>query len=407
MPIDYRIIRDSQIQPAPLSAGQIAQQWQSVGAIGRQNQITDRAIQQQDQRRFIAQQNTTPQGFNYQGAAQQSAQAGDFDAAQEYEKFGKANDEYLLKRQAEALKITARTLRDVKTPQEYAYRRQFLLNHGLSQNIPEQYDRQYIETIDRASNDLMDKLKQGWQARSADWNTISAMPEGPEKEAAKQSYLYEWAPSSGYNASPEAINQATKKAVAVETATTGPKARTAAAVETARTTAGAGAESTINQTAIPGFRAIPGVPITNDSVKKVKDAAPTVQTMNVLINEILAKFSQKGYQFTGKDAADYQSKVRNLQLLAKGPELFNLGVLTGPDLRLLEESIPNPASIKEGVKSIAFGDVTTKLNNFKAMLNQRSAAQFRANGFEQEAASGASGATRLVRDPATGKLVRE
>ena len=70
----------------------------------------------------------------------------------------------------------------------------------------------------------------GFVQRSADWERIQAMPDGPEKEAAKQSYLYEWAPSVGYGASPEAIQQRVRTQEALIPA----KTREAGSVASAR-----------------------------------------------------------------------------------------------------------------------------------------------------------------------------
>jgi len=56
-------------------------------------------------------------------------------------------------------------------------------------------------------------------------------------------------------------------------------------------------------------------------------------------------------------AKDIKNDLRDLQFLYKSPEFANLGVLTGPDLKLLEEVIENPGSLsnvisgKEGVLS--------------------------------------------------------
>ena len=86
--------------------------------------------------------------------------------------------------------------------------------------------------------------------------------------------------------------------------------------------------------------------------------------------------------------------------MAKGPEFYNLGVLTGPDLRLLEETIPNPASIKEGVKKQALGDISVKLNNFKNMLTQKGNQFYNLNGFEQDAPP----KQKKVYNPQTGKF---
>jgi len=76
----------------------------------------------------------------------------------------------------------------------------------------------------------------GWRERSKDWDEISAIPEGPEKQAAIESYLYKWAPSVGYSSSPAAINQSVKKAVAVGEGTLPIKVETAKATAKARVT---------------------------------------------------------------------------------------------------------------------------------------------------------------------------
>jgi hypothetical protein len=148
------------------------------------------------------------------------------------------------------------------------------------------------------------------------------------------------------------------------------------------------AESSINARAIPGFRPIEGVRITDESVQKVKSIAPDIETMKSLADELISKYQKTGSVFTGDEAADYSSKVRNLQLLAKSPSLYNLGVLTGPDLALLEESIPNPASIKEGMKKQVLGDLDVKLKNFRSLIDKRGNQFYRTNGFEREAGGG-------------------
>ena len=159
-------------------------------------------------------------------------------------------------------------------------------------------------------------------------------------------------------------------------------------------------ETESNQTAIPGFKPIQGVKITDDSVRKVKVAASQIEMMKSLADDLINKYNKMGSEFTGDDAADYSSKVRNLQLMAKGPEFYNLGVLTGPDLSLLEETIPNPSSIKEGVKKQVLGDISVKLNNFKNMLTQKGDQFYSLNGFEKEQPK----KQKKVYNPQTGKF---
>jgi hypothetical protein len=95
-------------------------------------------------------------------------------------------------------------------------------------------DRSKIQAQERMSKNRSDSPGlSGWRDRSRDWDAISAMPDGPEKDTAKESYLYKWAPSVGYGASPESIEQAKKKSVAVGTAEIPVKAKTSYATTTA------------------------------------------------------------------------------------------------------------------------------------------------------------------------------
>lgn len=87
----------------------------------------------------------------------------------------------------------------------------------------------------------------GWAARSKDWENINAMPEGPEKEAAVTSYLYKWAPSTGYSASPSSVEQSTRRAVAVAGATSPISTQTAANTEAAKGDVAAGTPDFIAQ----------------------------------------------------------------------------------------------------------------------------------------------------------------
>jgi hypothetical protein len=158
-----------------------------------------------------------------------------------------------------------------------------------------------------------------------------------------------------------------------------------------------------NLEAIPGFKPIQGYKITDESVKKVKGAAPLVNNMNKIVDEILTDFKSKGYKFTGDDAAKYSANVRYLQMLAKSEPVFQLGVITGPDLMLLEQIIPNPSSIKEGMKSTVLGSVEGRLKEFKQNLNNGATEQFKANGFVRDVPKGK--AVKYVR--INGKLVRQ
>jgi hypothetical protein len=57
-----------------------------------------------------------------------------------------------------------------------------------------------------------------WQVRIKEWDDISKITDDAEKKKAIQEYLYRWTPSAGYNSSPDAVNQAGKKAGAATAA---------------------------------------------------------------------------------------------------------------------------------------------------------------------------------------------
>ena len=243
-------------------------------------------------------------------------------------------------------------------------------------------------TVDQANKDATLEYKKNnpsgggasvYTLKKQDLAAIRAMPEGPEKEAAFDDFILNSATGQAYSLSDVGIDKAVKKAAAVESGVMPARAET----EKAKVKAKSEAETDANYNALPGFRPIPGIKITDDSVTKVKSISPDVETMKILADELIKKYETMGSVFTGNDAADYTSKVRNLQLLAKSPALYNLGVLTGPDLSLLEQSIPNPASIKEGVKKQVLGDLSVKLKNFRNLIDTRSNNFYKSNGFEQ------------------------
>jgi uncharacterized protein YukE len=212
-----------------------------------------------------------------------------------------------------------------------------------------------------------------------DWNKISEMEDGPDKDKAIDDYMMVYAPGTKYPLTGKGISEK----VGAENALIAPRSATAEATSRAGKIGGAEGETVANQTAIPGFETITGTKITDDSVKKVKGAASQIEPMKQMAQRIIDKYNKMGSAFTGDDAADFTSQVLNLQMMAKSEALFNLGVLTGNDYELLQKSIPNPASIKEGVKKQVVGDLSVKLNNFMKLLDDKGSTFYKLNGFQK------------------------
>jgi len=229
-----------------------------------------------------------------------------------------------------------------------------------------------------------------------------------QKNSAWDMWEKTWATSTALGIDPKYIAGAAEKAKEVQLAQIPGKTVEAGATGKAGVIGKVAGETEANLGALPGFKPVAGARITDESIGKVKGLSPDIESMKAMADELIQKYNTMGMQFVGNDAADYMSKVRNLQLLAKSPALYNLGVLTGPDLTLLEQAIPNPASIKEGAKKQVLGDLSVKLKNFRDLLEMRGNQFYRINGFEREQAQpyGGTGPIKYIRD-ANGKLVRQ
>jgi hypothetical protein len=64
--------------------------------------------------------------------------------------------------------------------------------------------------------------------------------------------------------------------------------------------------------------------------------------------------------------------------------VFDLGVITGPDMMLLDQIIPDPSSLKQGMKATVLGSVEKRLKEFKNNVNSGAVQQYRAHGFEED-----------------------
>lgn len=259
-------------------------------------------------------------------------------------------------------------------------------------------------TLDKLRTDEEQRIKESKNAtglgmttliKRNDWNKIAAMPDGEEKDKAIDDYMMVYAPGSKYGLTEKGIGEK----INLEKSLIPVRAETEKSTKKAGEIGGSEGETESNLNAIPGFKPIEGTKITNESVKKVKDAAPLINSMNKITDEILTDFKNKGYQFTGDDAAKYNANIRYLQMLAKSEPVFNLGVITGPDLMLLDQIIADPSSLKQGMKSTVLGSVEKRLNEFKENVNTGAKEKYMAHGFEKIEPK-----QKKVYNPATGKF---
>lgn len=241
---------------------------------------------------------------------------------------------------------------------------------------------------------------------------MEAMPDGPEKNAERSRLIQAgYITASGYGLTPEGtkamVDQRYQTSMAGASGsvqgrvdTEAKNVSTIANTESTIAAAKAGASEKGREAAqqdiltgemIPGLEPIPNVRQTEDSIKKVKEARPRWETIRTLTDKLVTDYDQNGFSPMGAKAADYQSTVQQLRLEAK--EAFNLGVLNGPDMSLLEQIINDPSSWKSGAQSLlryGFDNIGTRLNNVKDLFESKEISFYRANGFRPKVDEGTS-----------------
>jgi hypothetical protein len=138
---------------------------------------------------------------------------------------------------------------------------------------------------------------------------------------------------------------------------------------------------------IPDMKPIKGVSITKDSVKKVKSAKAATDSLIPTLKALTKMFKDEGTEFAGPKAAKMEQLVRDAQLIYKSEDFAGLGVLTGPDLRLLEEILPDLTSAGANIGSVLSLGYTNesklaKLQQITGKAESRFKALSRAHGFE-------------------------
>jgi len=80
------------------------------------------------------------------------------------------------------------------------------------------------------------------------------------------------------------------------------------------------------------------------------------------VNELFSQLMNEGTETWGSDSKKMKTTYTDLLLQAK--EAYNLGVLSGPDLELMENVINNPTSMASGMNPWAGGNIRGQLKEF-------------------------------------------
>lgn len=140
------------------------------------------------------------------------------------------------------------------------------------------------------------------------------------------------------------------------------------------------------KTVIPGYKRNQDIEVRPEDVSKLRDAKSEIEALNSSIDELTGLIDKHGtivspfHPFSpelSKARAQMQGALTDIQMKAKGPAMYELGVLSGPDKMILDDATGNPtnlqsiftggaAAVKErlrGVRARAAARIQAKLTN--------------------------------------------
>lgn len=98
--------------------------------------------------------------------------------------------------------------------------------------------------------------------------------------------------------------------------------------------------------AVPGYERTGEVMQRPADAQKIRNAVSDAEQLTSKLNRLKELVKSKGtYEYGGEGGAEMSSLATEIQLLAKGPNMYQLGVLTGPDMDLLNKITADPSSM--------------------------------------------------------------
>jgi hypothetical protein len=134
---------------------------------------------------------------------------------------------------------------------------------------------------------------------------------------------------------------------------------------------------------VGGWRLKPGATPTMDDAKQFKEAAVSAGNMSKAIDDLMSLVNQHGTEVAPTQAKSLmQAKLRDIQMLAKSPALYQLGVLTGPDMQILEQVTSDPTSWASHINPWGGDNAIKNLQALKGNLGRNLQARSKVYGFE-------------------------
>lgn len=97
---------------------------------------------------------------------------------------------------------------------------------------------------------------------------------------------------------------------------------------------------------VPGYTKGSEVQPTPAEAQKLRKATATSELLSKKLGRMRELVSNKGsFEYGGEAGQEMESLATEIQLIGKSPELYELGVLAGPDLTLLQKITADPTSL--------------------------------------------------------------
>ena len=136
------------------------------------------------------------------------------------------------------------------------------------------------------------------------------------------------------------------------------------------------------QLAVPGYERTGEVLPKVEEAQKFRDATAEANNLVKSLTRLKELVKNHGpYEYGGEAGAEMKSLVRDIQLQSKGPAMYQLGVLAGPDMEILEDITSDPESFssmftREGTRQ---SQIDTQLE----ALAQRIGSKAKALGYKE------------------------
>jgi hypothetical protein len=151
---------------------------------------------------------------------------------------------------------------------------------------------------------------------------------------------------------------------------------------------------------VPGYDRSGDVLPKDEEAVKFRKATATADQMKQKLQRMKELVKENGsFEWGGKGGQEMESLATEIQLLGKSPELYELGVLAGPDLSLLQRITSDPS----GASSLFTRDSTRQqqLDSQMSSIDQKLGATAKSLGYQK--AGGGKTIVKTQTNPKTGQ----